>query len=129
MEMSLHYVLPDGSKVKRVGENRPSEYYVRKKERALERLFGITQEEYNKMFEEQNGLCAICKSPPKTYKKLSVDHDGFLDGKLPKRDTVRALLCHTCNTELGILEKDLDKNNSRMLRYREKYLHRREGAV
>lgn len=49
-------------------------------------------------------------------------------GKIPKKDTVRALLCHTCNSELGILEKDLDKHDSRLLKYREKYIHRREGA-
>lgn len=64
-------------------QNRASKY---------KRLFGITLEEYDRMFEEQNGLCAICRKPPKNY-RLAVDHD---------HDTgaVRGLLCPPCNRAL-----------------------------
>lgn len=51
--------------------------------------YGITIEEYEQLFIEQNGLCAICKTEPLKY-KLAVDHD---------HDTgaVRGLLCSRCN--------------------------------
>lgn len=64
------------------------------------------------MFEEQNGLCAICKQPERIQKRgdeiarLSVDHDhrccpqrGRSCGKC-----VRRLLCSLCNHAIGIIE-------------------------
>lgn len=56
------------------------------------RLYGITVEQYDEMFEEQGGLCAICRKPPINY-RLAVDHD---------HDTgaVRGLLCPPCNRSL-----------------------------
>ena len=63
--------------------------------------YGITQDQYNKMFIEQNGLCKICKKPEtfinytsKKIQLLSVDHD-HQTGK------VRGLLCNSCNNGLG----------------------------
>jgi len=52
-------------------------------------FYGISIEQYEEMLDKQNGLCAICKTPPQT-KRLAVDHD---------HDTgeVRGLLCHRCN--------------------------------
>lgn len=47
------------------------------KERArnlrLHRKYGIGVEEYDVMFKEQGGVCAICGHPPKT-RRLAVDH-------------------------------------------------------
>lgn len=62
----------------------------------LKALYGITLEQYEKMFEEQNGVCAICKQP-EINRRLSIDHrhsDGI----------VRALLCTKCNYLVGIIE-------------------------
>lgn len=68
--------------------------------------YGITVEEYEKMLEEQGGVCAVCERPPKT-KRLSVDHEHQKNekNKSPesKRVRVRGLLCHRCNRALGIL--------------------------
>ena len=48
------------------------------KERAadlrLQRLYGITLDEYNQQLKRQNGRCAICKRPPKRL-RLAVDHN------------------------------------------------------
>jgi len=65
--------------------------------------YGITEEQYNTLLKNQNGVCAICKKPEMilhkgiTLKKLSVDHDHST-GK------VRGLLCHNCNLAIGYFE-------------------------
>jgi hypothetical protein len=75
----------------------------------LLRKFGITLEQYEKLFEEQNGVCAMCFKP-ETVKNnkgtaprlLAVDHDH-------KTGRIRGLLCFRCNTMLDHFDKDLDK--------------------
>jgi hypothetical protein len=52
--------------------------------------FGLTEAEYLLIFEEQNGVCAICKKPPKENRRLAVDHDHGTGA-------VRGLLCFLCN--------------------------------
>lgn len=66
----------------------------RRKNHKLKSLYGISLEEYNKINESQNNVCAICKSPCNIKKILSVDHDH-------NTSFVRGLLCHNCNTGLG----------------------------
>ena len=67
----------------------------------LRSKYGIKLEDYERMFEEQGGVCAICGSPPTAHKKnrghLHVDHD-HASGE------VRGLLCHRCN--LGMVAVD-----------------------
>jgi hypothetical protein len=60
--------------------------------------YGLTPEDYRRMLEEQNGVCAICEKVTNFgLGILAVDHD-HATGK------VRALLCHKCNTGLGSFE-------------------------
>lgn len=82
--------------------------------RHLKNEYGITLEEFNKMNEEQNGLCAICKKPenPSLCDSLSVDHN-HTTGK------IRALLCRKCNSLLG-----LANDNALHLRLAADYLER-----
>jgi hypothetical protein len=70
------------------------------------RKYGITLEEYNKMLENQNGLCAICNSPEKVktddkVKLLAVDH-------CHTSGAVRGLLCNACNTGIGKFKEDIN---------------------
>ena len=66
----------------------------------LKRLYGITPEDYNRMFLEQNESCAICRTPQKNLKrKLHVDHN-HTTGKS------RGLLCVNCNHSVGCFERD-----------------------
>jgi hypothetical protein len=60
-------------------------------------VYGITLEDYNRMFEEQEGCCKICKRHQTEFnKRLHVDHDH-------KTGKIRGLLCHNCNLALGRL--------------------------
>ena len=64
--------------------------------------YGITLDDYNKMFEEQHGCCALCGRHQSTLRKnLSVDHNH-------KTGKVRALLCSACNTEVGKIDGRLN---------------------
>lgn len=55
----------------------------------------ISLEDYNRIFDAQNGCCAICgRHQSELDKRLSVDHDH-------ETGEVRGLLCHGCNLGLG----------------------------
>lgn len=61
----------------------------------LRRKYGITLEQYNKMFAAQNGCCAICGTHQVEFKKaFAVDHDHATG-------VVRSLLCVNCNVGVG----------------------------
>src|SRR3990167_2031200 len=66
----------------------------------LMRFYRLTNDEYNEMFQRQDGVCAICGNAEMINKKygdiafLCVDHNH-------KTNTVRELLCRTCNHMIG----------------------------
>lgn len=62
----------------------------------LKRSFGLSVEDYNDLYDKQEGKCAICKGNEKNVSKynLSVDH-------CHKTGRVRGLLCDACNLGLG----------------------------
>lgn len=64
----------------------------------LKYKYGVTLEDVERMFTEQGGLCAICRTPM-IGRKPHVDHD-HLTG------TVRGLLCRGCNQGLGHFRDD-----------------------
>ncbi len=66
------------------------------------RLYGITVADYDRMFDEQGGVCLICQTPCRSGMRLAVDHDH-------KTGVVRGLLCYGCNTFLGRLEANWEK--------------------
>ena len=70
------------------------------------REYGITEEEYRVMFQQQLGMCAWCHHPETTRRQgkiinLAVDHDHST-GK------IRGLLCRKCNIALAGHEWLLD---------------------
>lgn len=68
----------------------------------IRRKFGYTKDQYEKIFLEQNGLCAICGQRQRLSKKgvarLALDHIT---------NQVRGLLCTPCNIAVGVLEGDM----------------------
>lgn len=86
----------------------------------LPRVYRITEEEYERMWQAQDGRCAIChckeedaQEPGSRYMKFSVDHNH-------KTGQVRELLCHACNHALGCMQEDPERIKA-LLRYAEKW--------
>jgi hypothetical protein len=66
-----------------------------------QREYGITLEDYDRMYDEQNGRCAICRTntPGGPGERFCVDH-------CHSTGTVRGLLCNNCNRALGHFKDD-----------------------
>ena len=58
----------------------------------------MTLEDYERMFDAQGGVCAICGKPRPEERTLHVDHDH-------ETGEIRGLLCFSCNNALGRLPR------------------------
>lgn len=67
--------------------------------------YNLSVEEYDEMFDKQEGKCLICSSSTthrtNTRQNLFVDHDH-------KTNKVRGLLCHHCNVGLGHFQDSVE---------------------
>jgi hypothetical protein len=93
------YKLSKTVKVRHNWETNPDAWSKRQltvRKSHLKRHYGMTLEQYQKLFEEQQGYCAICAAHNSEvpHKQLMVDH-------CHKTGKVRQLLCDLCNTALG----------------------------
>ena len=81
----------------------------------LKKNYGIDEDEYERMFDAQDGVCAICRLPETRTKKsksndlnqqtrLAIDHDH-------KTGNIRGLLCYKCNVGLGYFQDDATRLN------------------
>lgn len=61
----------------------------------LKRSYGMTEADYNTLLTRQHGKCAVCRR----YRRLVVDH-------CHTRNTVRGLLCNSCNSLIGFAEEN-----------------------
>ena len=88
----------------------------------LKDKYGITLDDYDRMFAAQNGVCAVCNKPEsRTYSgvpmRLCVDHNHTTG-------EVRDLLCTKCNFAIGLANEDpdiLDKLST--------YIKRHKGEI
>lgn len=63
--------------------------------------FSMTIDDFNIMFESQNGVCAICRKA-EDGRRLSIDHDhSCCPGRKSCGKCVRSLLCNNCNNGIG----------------------------
>jgi hypothetical protein len=88
----------------RVKKENPIHAKNQKFKHSLKANYGLSVEEYDRLFKEQNGVCAICKKPETAkfkdkIKKLAVDHCN-------NTSKVRGLLCLNCNMGIGKLMHD-----------------------
>jgi hypothetical protein len=100
----------------RTKEQRLQYYQLNKdsfRDRSYRNTYGISLETYQSMWNEQNGLCAICGKHESNFaKKLAVDH-------CHETGNVRLLLCNHCNTGLGLLKDKQTLENA--IKYLEKF--------
>lgn len=79
-------------------EDRPT-YLRRARKCEIKRKYGLSIEQHDELLAAQGGRCALCQSAePRGHGSWHVDHDH-------NRNVMRGLLCHCCNTTLGIYEK------------------------
>lgn len=92
--------------------NNPEQRRITTRRCHLKREYGITNEQYDAMFEDQQGRCAICGTdkPTGKWKCFAVDHNH-------ETGAVRALLCNECNRGIGLL-----KDSAELLRKAAEYL-------
>lgn len=66
------------------------------------KTYGLSGEQYDRLYEEQGGRCYICQRANGRSKRLAVDHDHATGA-------VRGLLCKMCNRDvLGHLRDSTD---------------------
>ena len=75
-------------------------------ERLIKNKYGMTVADYDRMFEEQGGVCKICEQTCNHPQRreagtLSIDH-CHTTGK------VRGLLCSKCNTAIGYFDDSIN---------------------
>tara|TARA_R110000796_G_scaffold228591_1_gene345768 strand:+ start:221 stop:556 length:336 start_codon:yes stop_codon:yes gene_type:complete len=72
--------------------------------------YKIDVNEYNIMFKKQKGCCAGCNIHQKDIeKRLCIDH-------CHTTNKVRKLLCHKCNTALGLVDENIS-TLKRLIKY------------
>ncbi len=64
---------------------------------ALNRVYGLSAVEFDTMFAQQDGKCAICGNSPGGSRPLAVDH-------CHKTGKVRGLLCYKCNRSVSLVD-------------------------
>ena len=87
-------------------KSKPAGYWRRwHKKYALQKRYGISLDDFEKMVSAQDGKCAICGLDPSTveisaatHRTLHVDHDH-------STGRVRGLLCNGCNRAIGLLNE------------------------
>lgn len=89
------------------------QWYKDNKAKQRARRYGITEQEVDKLYRQQNGRCAICRNKP--IRALGVDH-------CHSSGTIRGLLCENCNRGLGLF-KDNVRSLQKAITYLEAATH------
>jgi hypothetical protein len=79
----------------------------------IKKMYGITEKQYSDLFISQEGKCGICKEILEFRgKQTHIDHNHVTL-------EVRGLLCHSCNTGLGLF-KDNEETMQNAIEYLQK---------
>lgn len=89
-------------------QSRRKHYPAYEASRALKRKYGITLAEYEKMRDEQGGVCAICHQPETAFDAKTLITRGLAVDHCHKTKRVRGLLCFRCNSVIGKVEESLE---------------------
>ena len=99
--------LTNNARFHKLTDEKREAHRMRSRKSGLKLKYGLTYEEFLKMFDDQNGECAICSHPvhpthEDRYQTGCVDH-CHSTGK------VRGILCWDCNVGLGKFHDDTSK--------------------
>lgn len=93
---------PVGCKKAQIKYYKTAKGKLMRKKIELKRYYGLSIEDWDKMFAEQQGCCAICgKHQSELKRALEVDHNH-------QTGCVRKLLCGRCNRLVGSMENALE---------------------
>ena len=74
-----------------------------RKDKRLQKMYGITLAQYEAMILSQDGKCAICKQPETTVHAKTGETSELCVDHCHKTGKVRGLLCNSCNRGIGNL--------------------------
>ena len=94
----------------------PEKAKAKERRLRIKREYGITIEQYNEMFNQQQGCCAICGKHliELNQASLCIDHNH-------KTSKVRRLLCYSCNFFVGIYETNFSGLQKEIVKYLKEY--------
>lgn len=81
--------------------------------------YGISQEDFDALFKQQEGRCAICDTQLKRPWTEGHRHKAHID-HCHRSGAVRGILCTNCNTGIGLFHDDVWKLK-RAVQYLEKH--------
>jgi len=99
-------------RMRKLRAEQPEKYSYQARKSRHRCKYGLTPEQRDTMLQQQNGCCAICKSPDPRCPDWHTDH-------CHKTKQVRGLLCSKCNLMLGHAQ-----DNPSTLRSAAEYLER-----
>jgi hypothetical protein len=71
----------------------------------IKNTFSLSREEYDAIYESQDGKCKLCTNEFHNNKDLHIDHDhSCCPGRKSCGKCVRGLLCSNCNTGIGLFK-------------------------
>lgn len=73
----------------------------------LKKKYGLSVEDYQTLFDKQDGKCACCSTRLNIVKSNN-GHDTACVDHNHKTGKVRGLLCNHCNRALGLLKEDAE---------------------
>ena len=89
-------------RTKQSAKNNPDKHSKYQWKSRIKKTYGLTEETYLGMYVSQNGKCAICKECIELRgKQTHIDHDH-------ETLEVRGILCHSCNTALGLFKENTE---------------------
>lgn len=87
----------------------PAKYKEYCKKSRTKRMYGISLNEARQIFTEQGSKCAVCE-------KMLMENKGWHIDHCHETNKVRGVLCHHCNTAIGLFGDDV-KNMERAIKY------------
>jgi DNA-directed RNA polymerase subunit RPC12/RpoP len=100
-KLGVHNQCKECARLWKPSPDQRQKYNKRIREWNRKKLSGFTSEDFESKLKEQGYKCAICGTEDPGATNWHADHDH-------KTNTKRGVLCHKCNTGLGLLKDDIN---------------------